>query len=149
MSIKRSVILRGEPLVDEQGTASAQVKPGYFVNGVTSIAHSAEAAGTDIPRIVALERDELGAGIDNANQGQGTVSAFYASGDRVKTAALRPGDEVTAFIASGYGVAVNDRLMSHGDGTLRPLEGSNTRIAVAMEAVTGSVSVPALRVRIM
>lgn len=149
MANKRSVIVRGTPEYDEEGVASAQVKPGYFVNGITSIAHSAEAAGTDIPRRVAVERDELGTGIDDTYKSATTPTAFYASGDTVKVASLRRGDVITAFIASGYGVAVNDRVMSHGDGTLRPLEGSNTRLGVAIDAITGSGSVQACRVRVM
>lgn len=148
MSIKRSVLLRGEPEVNEDGTASAQVKPGYLVDGVTSIAHHA-SAGANTPRAFAMERDEFGTGIDNTLQGQGTGSAFYASGDVVKVLHAYPGCEVTAFLASGYGVAVNGKLQSHGNGELRPLEGSNTPLGVAMEAVTGSVATPAIRVRIM
>ena len=148
MANKRSVILKGDPEVNEEGVASAAVKPGYLVDGVASIAHHATAGG-NTPRNFALERSELGAGIDNTYQGQGTPSAFYASGDTVKVATCYPGVEVTAFIASGYGVAVNGKLQSHGDGTLRPLEGSNTPLAVSADAVTGSTSVPAVRVRVM
>ena len=148
MANKRSVVVRGVPIVNEDGVASAQVKPGYLVDGVTSIAHQA-VAGANTPRAFALERSELGTGIDNTFQGQGTGSAFYASGDTVKVATCAPGDEVTAFLASGYGVAVNGKVQAHGDGTLRPLEGSNTPLGVSLDAVTGGSTVPAIRVRIM
>jgi hypothetical protein len=146
MALKRSVILRGTPEINEEGTASAEVRPGYLVTGVTSISHYAVAGG-NTPRALALERSELGAGIDNTYQGSGTPSAFYASGEVVKVATFAPGQEATVFVASGYGVAVNGQLQSHGDGTFRPLEGSNTPLAISTEAVTGSGSVAAIRVR--
>lgn len=147
MALKRKVIVRGTPVVNEDGVASAQVKPGYLVDGVTSIAHQA-SAGANTPRAFALERDELGTGIDNTYQGSGTGSAFYASGDTVKVAVCGPGVEVTAFLASGYGIAVNGKVQAHGNGELRPLEGSNTPLGVSLDAVTGSVATPAIRVRI-
>ena len=148
MSTKRSVVLKGTPVVNEEGVASAQVKPGYLVAGVTSIAHHA-SAGANTPRAVAHERDELGTGIDNTLQGSGTGSAFYASGDTVKVAVGYPGVQFTMFVASGYGVAVDGKLQSHGDGTLRPLEGTNTPLFRSYEAVTGGATVPAIRVEAM
>lgn len=147
MANKRSVIVRGTPVVNEDGAATAQVKPGYLVDGVTSIAHHASAGG-NTPRAFALERSELGTGIDNTYQGQGTGSAFYASGDVVKVAVCAPGDEVTAFLASGQTVAVNGKLESAGDGTFRPLA-SGTPLCVAIDAVSvGVAAVTAIRVRI-
>lgn len=134
MATKRSVILRGANLVqvNEDGVASATVKPGYLVNGVTSIAHHATAGG-NTPRAFALERDELGAGIDNSRQGSGTESAFYASGDTVKVGVFPPGTRVTAWVASGENIAANDKLESAGDGTLRKLA-AGTPLARALEA---------------
>lgn len=148
MAVKRSVILKGEPEVNEEGTATAQVKPGYLVDGVTAIAHQS-VAGANTPRTFALERDEFGTGIDDSKQGSGTGSAFYASGDRVKVGEFYPGSEVTAYLASGYGIAVNGKVQAHGDGTLRPLEGSNTPLGRSCDAVTGAATVPAIRVRVM
>jgi hypothetical protein len=130
----RSVILRGADLVqvNEEGVASAQVKPGYLVDGVTSIAHHASAGG-NTPRAFALERDELGQGIDNTRQGKGTESAYYASGDTVKVGVFPPGTRVLVFVASGENLAANDKLESAGNGTLRKLA-SGTALARALAA---------------
>lgn len=147
MANKRTVITRGKPEIYEDGTASAAVRPGYLVAGVTSIAHHG-TAGANAPRLFALERDELGTGIDNTYQDY-APSAYYASGDRVKVAACYPGCEVTAFLASGQTVAVGGFLESAGDGTLNPIA-SGTRLAFAVDAVAAGVaSVTAIRVRIM
>lgn len=137
MAKKRSVIVRGCPIYDEQGVASATVKPGYLVDGITSIAHHATAGG-NTARKFAVERDELGAGIDNTYQGSGTVSAYYASGDRVKVASCHAGMRVTAFVASGQNIAVNDKLESAGDGSLRKLN-SGEAVAIATEAHSPNV----------
>ena len=131
MSIKRSVILRGCPEQNEYGTASAQVKPGYLVKGINTIAHQ-DASGK-VPRALALERDELGAGIDNSLQGSGTGSAYYASGDKVKVGVFDSGDEATVFVASGAGTINEDTLLSSaGDGTFKADTAANA-IARSME----------------
>jgi hypothetical protein len=144
MATKRSVILKGCPTVSEEGVASATVKPGYLVKGVSSVAH--QTSTTKVPKAFALERDELGAGIDNTYQGSGTGTAFYASGDRVKVGVFAAGDEVTAFLASGNYVE-DDLLESAGDGTLQ--EGSTNPIARVMENLGQSAAVRACRVQIL
>lgn len=144
MSTKRSVILHGCPRVSEEGYATATVKPGYLVKGVSTIAH--QTSTTKVPKQVALERDELGAGIDNTYQNPGTVSAYYASGDRVKTGVFKSGDEVTMFVASGN-ISEDDLLESAGDGTL--VEGSTNPIARAMETLGVVSSATALRVQFL
>lgn len=128
MANKRKIILRGDPEVNEYGVASATVKPGYLVKGVSVIAH--QTSTTKVPRAVALERDELGTGIDNTYQGSGTISAYYASGDTVKVAVFDSGDEATVFLASGN-YSEDDLLESAGDGTLQ--EGATNPIARCLE----------------
>lgn len=147
MANKRAVLVAGEPEFNEDGAAGAAVKPGYLVKGVGTILH-ASVAGAAVPRAtVALERDELGQGIDNTYQGQGTASAFYASGDTVKVAAGYPGCRFTMFLASGYVVAADGVLQSHGDGTLRPTEANQTSLFRAIDAVAVQALVPtAIRV---
>lgn len=116
MSTKRSIILRGCPEQNEYGIASEQVKPGYLVKGVSTVAN--QTATGKVPRALALERDELGQGIDNSLQGSGTSSAYYASGDTVKVGVFDSGDEATVFLASGAGTVNEDSLLgSAGDGT--------------------------------
>lgn len=149
MAIKRSVLVKGNPEINEDLAASAQVKPGYLVTQATAVVHHATAGG-NAPRAVALERDELGTGIDNTYQGEGTGSAFYASGDTVKVAVGYPGCVFTMFLASGYVVARNGALQSHGDGTLRPSEASQTSLFTAIDAVAAQALVPtAIRVQVL
>lgn len=149
MANKRAVILRGQPEINEDGVASAAVKPGYLVAGYASIAHQS-VAGANVPRAIALERDELGTGIDNTYQSATTLTAFYASGDTVKVAVGKPGDRFTMFLASGYGVAANGQLQSHTDGSLRPVEASQTPLFRLVQAtVVGSAAVVAIAVEVM
>ncbi len=148
MANKRSVLLNGTPQVNEEGACSAELRPGYLVQGVTTITvHN--TAGENVPRAVALERDELGRGIDNTYQSADQSSAYYASGDRVKVAVLYPGCRATMFLASGYGVTADGQLQSHGDGTLRPMEASQAALFRSLETVVGSAAVVAVRVEAM
>ena len=146
MSTKRSVILKGCPEVNEEGTASEAIKPGYLVKGVSTIAKQTGTTGS-VPKAVALERDELGTGIDNTLQGSGTVSAFYASGDQVKIGVFKSGEEATMFVASGQDIDEDDLLESAGDGTLA----AGTTKPIAREKETlGAVTVEtALRVEFL
>lgn len=146
MAVKRVIVLRGDPLVNEDGVASAVIKPGYLVDGVLSVAGHAVAAGA-CPRTFALEREELGAGIDDTRQGITTVSADYAIGDTVKIGSFAPGMRVLALIASGQTIAINDRLESAGDGTLRKYA-AGVILGRALEAVTAT-SLSRLRTEVM
>jgi hypothetical protein len=135
---KRSVIQRGCPSVNEDGTASETIKPGYLTKGISTIAKQT-ATTTGVPPVqIALERDELGQGIDNAHQGSGTTSAFYASGDRVKVGVFHKGERFVGFVASGQNIVEDDQLQSAGDGTFA--EGSTKPIVRACETV-GAVTV--------
>lgn len=144
MSTKRSVILKGSPIINEEGAASATVKPGYLVKGVSTIAHQTSTG--KVPKAVALERDELGAGIDNTYQGSGTPSAYYASGDQVKVGVFKSGEEATVFVASGN-YTEDDLLESAGDGTLS--EGSTNPIARIKETLGTVTTATAARVEFL
>lgn len=132
MAAKRTVVLRGTPAVSEQGVASEAIKPGYLVKGVSVIAKQTGTTGS-VPNAIALERSELGTGIDNTYQGEGTGSAYYASGDRVKVGVLKSGDRFVGYVASGQNVTEDDLFESAGDGTLA--EGSTKPIARAIETL--------------
>lgn len=150
MATKRSVILQGDPNFNEKGKAQATVKPGYLVKGVSFIAHqTADASAVKIPAAFAVERDELGAGIDDSRQGSGTISAFYASGDTVKVAVCGPGDIVTAFIASGETVNEDSVLSSAGDGTLEVQDSTDYVIGRALETLGTVAVVTACKVQII
>jgi hypothetical protein len=131
MANKRSIILRGSPLVNEYGKATETIKPGYLVKGVSSVAK--QTGTVKVPRSLAVERDELGQGIDDKRLSPGTNTAFYASGDVVKIAAFNGGDEAVCYVASGVNVVEDLLLGSAGNGLLAA-DTVNT-IARAMETL--------------
>ena len=79
MATKRSIILKGCPVVNEEGAASEAIKPGYLVKGVSTISLQTATTGY-APRALALERDELGRGIDDTYRSSADAAA-YAIGD--------------------------------------------------------------------
>ena len=62
MAIKRSVTLQGDPIVTEDGVATAAIKPGYLVQGVSYNAAQSINDTRRVPAVFALEREELGEG---------------------------------------------------------------------------------------
>jgi hypothetical protein len=135
---KKVIALLGSPIVTEDGVAgTATIRPGMLVGGVSTIVPF-NVAGGPAPRTFALERDELGKGIDE----------LYASGDVVKVGSFAPGMHVNAIIASGQNIAEGAWLEPAADGTLRVLA-SGTRIARALEAVNATaVSWARIRVEV-
>jgi hypothetical protein len=135
---KRLIKLLGEPIQNEDSKAAAVLTPGQLVafDGSGDLIKHATAAGLAQPAF-ALEREEMGQGIDNT----------YAIGDTVKVGVFAPGDRVLVFIASGQNLIVGDALESAGDGTLK--KGTTNPIARSLE-VTGAVTVlTRLRAEIM
>jgi len=154
MSVKRSIVLRGCPEYNEYGVANEAIKPGYLVKGVATV--SKQTASVSCPFTVAVERDELGAGIDDTYyvSGSGAPHAAYASGDTVKVAALDAGDEATVFVASGANITEGDYLNSAGNGLFSEVSaayasGTGPAMAMALETL-GAVAVEtAVRVRVI
>lgn len=143
MAVKRSVILQGQPNVNENGTATEAIKPGYLVKGVSAI--SLQTSTGKVPCAIALERSELGVGLDNTYQSSGVPSAFYASGDQVKVAVFAPGDVFTGFIQSGAVISEDDLLVSAGDGTFK--EGTSDVVARALDTLSVLSTVQACRMQ--
>lgn len=131
----RVIVLQGCPRINEDGNATEEIRPGHLVSGVTSIAKHATAGGLT-PAAFALEREELGKGIDNTYGGTtgNAGSAFYAIGDTVKVGVFAPGDRVNALIDSGVNVAAGGLLESAGNGTLRARTSTNPIVGRALEA---------------
>lgn len=154
MSVKRSIILRGDPEINEYGVASEAIKPGYLIKGVSTVAK--QTAAVRCPFVLAIERDELGAGIDDTYlvSGSGAPAAAYASGDTVKAAAFDAGDEATVYVASGANISEDDYLQSAGNGLFVEVgaaysSGTGGAMAQALETL-GAVSVEtAVRVRVI
>lgn len=135
MANERVIVLRGEPVVDEQVAAASAITPGHLIEFDASgdFQPHATAAGSAATWF-ALERDEAGNEID----------VDYAAGDRVKAGFFAQGHRVNALVASGQDLAAGDELESAGDGTLtagttnpvaRSAETVNTGAAVARVAV--------------
>lgn len=78
--------------------------------------------------------------VEDALQGR-TIDDDYAADDPVMLFAARPGDELYVQIKAGENIAIGDKLISAGDGTLieEGSEGSGVTVrevvAVAREAV--------------
>lgn len=147
MSTKRSVVLKGCPEVTEEGVASATIHPGYLTKGVSSVAPASTTHKQAFT--LALEREELGAGIDDSKQGVGTISASYASGDQVKIGAFDAGDEATVYVASGQNITEDDYLTSAGDGTFAETATVADFMCRAMETLGAVTTLTALRVQVV
>ena len=107
MSIGRTIVQKGSPEVEEGEAITATFLPGTLltrtiVAGVVSFApgtlNGAHAAPT-----VAMERGEMGIGVDNAQQSLGTPTAVYAIGDQVKVGV--PGTSVAPLLGLGLEAA--------------------------------------------
>lgn len=133
---KKTITLMGTPIVNEDGSAGEAITPGHLVKGTTSILKQTATAGK-LPARFALEREEMGKGIDVA----------YASGDVVKVGHFGPGERVYALI--GVVTAAADGLAeSAGDGTLRNVT-TGVPIARYLEAVTNGAGTARIRVEIL
>jgi len=137
---RRTIILMGEPKVSEDWAAGGAITPGMLVERNSSgllVAHA--TAGGAAAYDFAMERDEMGKDIDTA----------YASGDTVKVGHCHAGMRVNALIANAVNAAVNSKLESAGNGTLRVFT-TGVIIAQALEAVNNTSGANArLRVEII
>lgn len=138
----RVITLKGVPVISEEGQATEVITPGYVIAGSTSIAKSA-VDGLVIPIRVALERDELGRGIDasagaslDTNE-QAQLVADYAIGENVKVGHFKSGDRFLGFIASGQTITDDDFLEAAGDGTFESLAGIHPLVR-ALETVSAT-----------
>lgn len=127
---KLTIKLLGEPIQNEDDKAAEAITPGHLVdfNGAGNLIKHA-TAGQHCAKTFAMEREEMGAGIN----------VDYAIGDTVKVGHFKSGDRVLAFIASGQNLVKGNRLESAGNGTLRVLA-SGTPIARSLDT-TGAVTV--------
>ena len=131
-----AVILQGLPIYNEDGAAGGAITPGMLVSGVSTVVAHATATGVHM-RTFALEREEMGQGIDDA----------YATGDTVKVGAFAPGDVVNCIIPSGQNIAEGDILASNGDGKLR--ESGTNPVGVSLDTLGAVTADTRCRVRIL
>jgi hypothetical protein len=129
------IALRGEPIIDEQHTASEAITPGHLIELNAGQWRKHAGSGAAAAAIFAMERDEIGNGIDVA----------YAADDHVKAGYYAKGDRVNALIPSGQDVAEGAELESDGAGrlkagTTKPV----ARAAAASGAVTADTRLPVI-----
>lgn len=103
------IALQGQPIVDEQNSCSAAITPGDLIEIDTAQWRKHATAAKNASPWFALERDEMGDGID----------VDYAANDIVKAGLFSPGMKVNARIAIGETLVKGDKLESAGAGTLR------------------------------
>jgi hypothetical protein len=133
MSTPKKVALQGMPTYDEQKTASETLKAGHLIEISSGQWRKHAGAALNAPPIFAMERDELGTGMETT----------YASGDRVKAGRFKKGDKVSCRIASGQNIADGDYLESAGNGTLKKVAtdaatDDTQRISIVGQADGGS-----------
>ena len=108
--------------------ASGTIKPGYLCDIHTSTGKKVRAhptVGGYGPKHIAVE---------DALQGN-TIDDNYSSGDLVALHTPRPGAVYQLWLKAGENVAIGDRLMSAGDGTLQEFEAADT---VTADAIVGT-----------
>jgi hypothetical protein len=141
---KRSVICRA-PEGQRDGTATETIKPGYLVKGVLGRQADGDGQGPEVRSRSSATNSARAS--TTRTRATGTISAFYASGDKVKVGVFKSGDEVLGYVASGQNIAEDDLLESNGDGTFK--EGSANPIARALETLGARHGGPRRRVQIL
>ena len=120
----RVIQLLGQAIQNEDDKAAVAITPGHLLthDGSGNLIVHGTADGIATP-LFALEREELGKGIDDV----------YAIGDTVKVGAFHKGQRVNALVPSGQTLAVGASVASNGDGRLKA--SSTNVIGFAVRAV--------------
>lgn len=121
------ISLRGEPIIDEQNTASEAITPGHLIEINSGQWRKHASSGGAAAAIFALERDEIGK----------EITVAYAANDYVKAGYFAPGDRVNALIPSGQNVAEGAELESDGAGRLKA---GTTKPVARAAAASGAVT---------
>lgn len=144
MSIPKVILLSGETLQREAAAVSG-ITPGHLIEIVAAGAQVHSAEGKRAPIQVADFADFVGNGIETA----------YVAGDTVKYMIPVAGSRLFMLLAAGENVAVNDRLVSNGDGTLREAvvagstaDDTDGQLFMAVEAKNNASGATAVRVRV-
>lgn len=125
-------ILIGGCGIQREAKAAAIIRPGHLValNATLELIPHGEA-GQEAQSAFAVEYDLTGRGIaDN-----------YAIGDQVVYHILPEGSRVNALIAANVTTALNSKLSSNGDGTLKLAAATDEVLAIARAVVVGEVGV--------
>lgn len=133
MSVKANptrIQLKGAGVFEER-KAGAAVRPGDLVslNSSDKVIKHPTAGG---PAVAMFAHED-------ALQGNG-IDDNYAADDIVFHAIQRPGDHVYAWLSGGENASIGSYLSSNGDGALKVAGSTDSRLAVALEAVNASDS---------
>ncbi len=133
MGNAKTIVLKGMGIRKER-IAAAAITPGHLVEITSANKVQVHATGGGLAQKAFAVEDDM--------QGK-TISDAYATGNRVQYNVFCGGEEVNAIIADGENIAIGDKLVSNGDGTLKELtseSGDETVVAIAVEAVDMSGS---------
>jgi hypothetical protein len=126
---QRVIKLLGEPVQNEDHACDEAILPGQLCernsNGTVGLQSTAAA---NVPLLIALEREEMGQGVEVA----------YAIGDKVKIGAFHKGTRFAGYIASGQNLSIGSKVEANGAGGFRILA-SGVALAESVEA-TGAVT---------
>jgi len=127
MGNAKTIVLKGLGMRKERMAAGA-ITPGHLVEITSADKVQVHSTGGGLAqRAFAVENDLVG----------GTIATAYALGSMVQYNVFVAGEEVNALIADGEDIAIGDKLVSAGDGTLKELSSESTdqsAIAIAVEA---------------
>lgn len=128
------------PVINEDEVATEAIIPGHLVQLISTGWRKNQANAANVAPNFALEREELGNGIDTA----------YAINDVVKVGAFCAGQRVYAFLASGQNVAKGDYLTGDAAGLLTATGvTAQLRVAKALEAINATAGpVAGTRIRV-
>ncbi len=154
MSTGRTIVQKGSPEVEEGILITAAVLPGTLLvrtlSGAIVQFAPATADGAMAAPIWAMERGEMGIGVDNSQQSLGTPTALYATGDQVKVGYMHPGVEFMAMLEDEQNITAGAFLAANvANGTLRAVAAGENIIAQAMETLdlTGAPADALIHVR--
>ena len=130
MANSKTIKLKSYLDVQEEYTLSGIVKPGYLLELASTnlVAAHATSGGEFLIPMFAQENEFLGKSINDA----------YAVGEKLQVWIPTRGDQVNAVLKAGQKVAIGDKVVSNGDGTLKKAAASDltsVAIGVAVEAV--------------
>lgn len=143
MALEKQVILRGPSLVgavipeDDELAAEAGIKPGHLLAYDGDGQFVRHGTGSPAPRLVALERDEVGDDLEVA----------YADGDTVKKAPLMSGCTYNLILASGQDLAKGAEVIPAAGGEVTAGTGANI-IGTLEEDVDASAGAKRAAVRV-
>jgi anaerobic selenocysteine-containing dehydrogenase len=118
--------------IKREGKAAAIVRPGHLL--------ALDAALLVIPHGEAGQEAESAWAVEYDLTGRG-ITQNYAIGDQVMYHVLPEGSRVNALIVANTNIALNAKLSSNGDGTLKVAAATDFVVAIARQAIVGAVGV--------